>query len=127
MTIQFPRSHLPACLRYFLRSRRRLETREHPLLRLVQGPACTKRVSTERERRHGVVPAPALVFAVHDLRLVRVQGQADVSEPTADRAPNLQGLSLGHTVDHRIVGEPLKLASRILPGQPEIEPVMKEQ
>jgi hypothetical protein len=38
-----------------------------------------------------------------------------------DRVPHMAGLAFGHTVDHRIIREPLDLNVRKLPVHPEIE------
>ena len=85
---------------------------------LVVGLPGTECVPTERERHLLVLQGPSAVLAVHNPRLVGMQFQPDLSEPTTDRLPHLAGLAFGHAVDHRIVCEPLELDARIFPGHP---------
>src|SRR6476620_3706432 len=122
-----PRGHLSTHIRQLATIDRTSKPRECPSLCLVEGLPGTKRIAAERKRHHRVIPVPPTVLAVHYFRLLGMQTQSDIGEPTPDCLPHLPGLTFGHTVDHRIVRETLEPDSRIFPRDPQIEAVMQEQ
>src|SRR5258708_11744966 len=67
------------------------------------------------------------VFAVHDLRLVGVQLEAEGPEPSGDRSPETSGLRLGVAVDDNVIGVPFERAARVFPVHPAVERVMHEK
>src|SRR6185312_10586872 len=125
--MHLPRGNLPTHIRQLARIDRWQEPRKRPPFRLVEGFPGTKRIPTERERHHWIIPAPPAVLAVHYLRLFRVQPQSDFGEPTPDRVPHLPGLTFGHTMDHHIVCETFEPDTRELPSHPQIEAVMQKK
>ena len=56
--------------------------------------------------RGWLTQAPHSILAVDDPRLVGMQFQPDLDQPTTDRLPHLPGLAFGHAMDHHIVREP---------------------
>src|SRR2546421_8368558 len=106
------------------RGHRRQEAGVCLLLLLVVGLTGTKRVPAERERHLVIVSATSAVLAVHDPRLVGMQLQPDLGEPTTDRLPHLAGLTLSHAMDHRIIREAFESDPRELPDHPHVEAVM---
>ena len=69
----------------------------------------------------------AAVFAVHDLRLVGVQLEAEGPEPGGDGGPKRSGLFLGVAVGNDVVRVALERTSRMFPVHPTIERVVHEQ
>src|ERR1051326_4746537 len=92
----------------------------------IEGLSGAERVPAERERHQLVLLASSTIFAVHDLRLVRMKFQSDLNQPTTYCVPHIAGLAFSHTVDHHIVREPFELNARELPSHPEVKAVMKE-
>ena len=74
-----------------------------------------------------VVPPALLVFAIDDVRLLRVKRQAHLCHPLGDRSQHLFGLFLAHTVHDTVVGIALEGDPRIVPGHPAIERIVHEQ
>ena len=72
------------------------------------------------------VPPAHRVFAVHDLRLLGVQLEAECPEPTSDLRPKTSGLFLGVAVDNNIIGITFERTARELPVHPPIKRVMHE-
>ena len=56
-----------------------------------------------------------------------MQPQPDILQPFSERCPHMPGLTLSHTVHHRIIGEPLKLDRRKLAFQPRVKRIMHEK
>jgi hypothetical protein len=87
-----------------------------------------RKVNPQERKRHLLEDAaPVAVLAVHDLGLVRVQLQPDLTQPLLQRSQHLACLRPGDAVDHRIVGVALERNRRELPSQPQVERVVHEQ
>ena len=98
---------------------------------MVSGPAFGQPrpefVAQEHERRDLMIVAPVDVLAVDDARLVRMQLQPDLFQPTRDRIPHLAGLLLAVAVHHRIVAVAFERDGREFPHHPCVERVVHEQ
>jgi len=67
------------------------------------------------------------VFAVHDLRLIRVQLKAEGPEPLSEIDPQLLGLVLGLAVDDRINRVAFEGTAGVFPVHPPIKRIVHEQ
>jgi len=73
------------------------------------------------------VPPAVRVFAVHDLRLVGVQLEAEGPEPTGDPSPKTSGLCLRVAVSYNIISVAFERTTGEHPVHPTIERVMHEE
>ncbi len=73
------------------------------------------------------VPSACRAFAVHDLRLVGMQLEAEGPEPAGDNSPKVSGLFLGVTVGDNIISVAFERAARVFPVHPTIESIMHEE
>src|SRR5439155_12310229 len=83
-------------------------------------------VAEEVEAGVLVVPSALRVFAVHDLRLVGMQLEAERPEAAGDGGPELPGLLLGVAVDNHVIRVALEGTARELLGHPGIERIVHE-
>ena len=69
----------------------------------VARPALTEREPKKGERRVLIRASAVAVLAVHNLRLVRVQSQPDLSHPVSDRLSHVMRLTFAFAVHHGVV------------------------
>src|SRR5579863_4326249 len=91
-------------------------------VRRLPGP---KRVAEEVELYGRIVTLPAVILAVGDLRLLRMQRQEAGCESLFDCRFELRCLSLITTVANHIVRIALERDARKPPGHPEIEGIVE--
>jgi hypothetical protein len=90
-------------------------------------PRTSERESQVRELRDREPAPAAVVLAVHDPGLVRMQLQTDLGRPGPQRGQDPFRFRQGAAVHHRIVGVTLERAARVLPDHPRIERIVQKQ
>src|SRR5436190_927274 len=95
----------------------------------VRSPGCAlpERVPQVREGRVPEGAVSAVLGAAHDPRLLRMEPETDVAQPSGDPLTHISGLLLAETVNHDVVAIPLEQDGRERPGDPLIERVTQEE
>jgi hypothetical protein len=124
--VQSPGPHLGTDPPQGLLADRGQERAELPPV-LVPRRSLPELVPQERKRRVLVRAAPLPVLTVDDPGLVRMQPQADLLHPYADRGQHLTCLLLADTMHDRVVDIALERDGRKLPSHPRIERIVQEQ
>src|SRR6266568_4311655 len=86
-----------------------------------------ERIPQEIESLVGIGSSAIRIFAVHDTRLVWMQLQTTVRQPSCNGASNKQSVLFSCAVNHRIIAISFELKVRKFFLHPHVERVMQEE
>jgi hypothetical protein len=124
--MQVPTPELSSEVAGGLGTRRRTEVDEVLPPAMLRPPG-SKRIAQTVEPFVWVGPAPILIFAVDNLRLLRMKRQPTLGKPLLQLLPQALCLRLRLTMTNRVIGIPFDRDVRVVPLPPPIERIMHEE
>jgi hypothetical protein len=124
--MQVPAPELSSEVAGGLGTRRRTEVDEVLPPAMLRPPG-SKRIAQTVEPFVWVGPAPILIFAVDNLRLLRMKRQPTLGKPLLQLLPQALCLRLRLTMTNRVIGIPFDRDVRVVPLPPPIERIMHEE